>query len=369
MSVLIGHASISEHGTINGTPGDQTGKEVCIRDWYSKPWNVMLICTDKALAERAAAEMRLACNNNKIGYGQNDRTTAYKSGKNNGNTFANASGNTDCSQLVAACYIFAGLTQLSPDCYTGNLRKALLNTGKFKEYTDSAHLTSSAYAEVGAVYLKEGSHVVMALSNGSKAGSGSSTAVSGDTYTVKAGDTLSGIAAAMGVSVSELASYNCISNPNIINVGQVIKKPSKNSSTTSTSVNTVVRDGQIHANNFTGAGIETDGIRGANTKKAGIMVLQVALNQDYKAGLAVDGLWGAKTESALGSHYVKSGEKQYMVTACQILLMLKGYNPNGVECPGQFGSGCLAAVKQYQKDNGLSVDGICGAATFKSLIN
>lgn len=31
MSVLIGHASISENGTVNGSAGDQTGKEVCTR--------------------------------------------------------------------------------------------------------------------------------------------------------------------------------------------------------------------------------------------------------------------------------------------------------------------------------------------------
>lgn len=36
MSVLIGHASISENGTINGKKGDQTGKEVCVRNFYSK---------------------------------------------------------------------------------------------------------------------------------------------------------------------------------------------------------------------------------------------------------------------------------------------------------------------------------------------
>lgn len=314
MSVLIGHASISERGTINGTKGDQTGKEVCIRDWYSKPWNVMLICTDKKLAARAAKQMRLACNNNKIGYGQNDRTTAYLSGKKNGNTFKNASGNTDCSQLVAACYIFAGLTQLSPNCYTGNLRKALLNTGKFKAYTDSAHLTSSAYAEVGAVYLKEGSHVVMALENGSKAGQSSAGT----------GSTSSG--------------------------------------------SSIVKSGQRYANSFAGAGITVDGIRGTNTKKAGVKVLQTALNKDYKAGLVVDGIAGTKTIKALGNHYVRRGETQYMVTACEILLMLKGYDPSGYEVPGQFGSGCEKAVKKYQKDHGLSVDGICGVNTFKNLI-
>lgn len=183
MSVLIGHASISEKGTINGAPGDQTGKEVCTRNWYSKPWNVMLICTDKALAARAAQEMRYACANNNIGYGQNDRRTAYDSAVKNGRTFKNAKGNTDCSQLVAGCYILAGLSGLSADCYTGNLRQALLNTGKFKAYTDSAHLNSDAYAEVGAVYLKEGSHVVMALENGLKAGSSSSTGMPMETST------------------------------------------------------------------------------------------------------------------------------------------------------------------------------------------
>ena len=193
------------------------------------------------------------------------------------------------------------------------------------------------------------------------------------TYTVQKGDTLSEIAMVMGVSTSDLAAYNGISDPNVITVGQVIKKPAASTSTTTTTTtttsgSTIVRDGQIHTNNFCNAGIETDGIRGANTKKGGIKVLQTALNLDYNAGLTVDGVWGSKSEAALGNHYVASGETQYMVTAAEILLMLKGYNPNGVESPGQFRSGLKAAVGQYQKDNGLTVDYICGPATFKSLI-
>ena len=43
------------------------------------------------------------------------------------------------------------------------------------------------------------------------------------TYTVKAGDTLSGIAAKYGTTYQRLASINGIRNPNLINVGQVIK--------------------------------------------------------------------------------------------------------------------------------------------------
>ena len=313
MAVLIGHASISEHGTINGTRGDQTGKEVCIRSWYSKPWNVMLVCTDKELARKAAQEMRYACANNNIGYGQNDRRTAYESAVKNGRTFKNAKGNTDCSQLAVSCYILAGLTQLSPDCYTGNMRKALLNTGKFKEYIDSAHLKLDSYAEEGALYLKEGSHVVMALENGSNSGSSGS---------------------AVDTSTKEYW----------------------------------IKQGQHHANNYASLSLLEDGIVGTQTRKARIKVLQRAMNDDYESGLAEDGIWGTKSNKALGNHTVRRGECQYMITALEILLMLKGYDPHGIECPGQFGSGLESTVREYQGDSGLSVDGIAGRDTYISLI-
>ena len=44
-----------------------------------------------------------------------------------------------------------------------------------------------------------------------------------ETYTVKAGDTLSGIATMYGTTYQELAALNGISNPNKIYVGQVLK--------------------------------------------------------------------------------------------------------------------------------------------------
>lgn len=132
--------------------------------------------------------------------------------------------------------------------------------------------------------------------------------------------------------------------------------------------NVVIRDGQIHCNNFTEAGIPVDGYDGPKTRKGAVMVLQTALNMDYRAGLTVDGILGAMTLQALDSHYVCLKECQYMVTALEILLMLKGYNPQGIECPGSFGSGLEAAVRQYQRDHGLTVDGIAGRNTFKSLV-
>ena len=54
-------------------------------------------------------------------------------------------------------------------------------------------------------------------------GDAASTPQGENTYTVQAGDTLSGIAAKYGTTYQELAALNGISDPNIIHVGQVLK--------------------------------------------------------------------------------------------------------------------------------------------------
>ena len=136
-----------------------------------------------------------------------------------------------------------------------------------------------------------------------------------------------------------------------------------------TSKKEVIKAGQIHANNFCNAGLTADGIVGSATRKAKVKVLQNAMNLDYKSGLSVDGIVGSKTKAALKVHTVRKGETQYMVTALEILLMLNGFNPNGVESPGVFGSGLETATRQFQKSKGLSVDGIAGYNTFMSLVS
>ena len=176
MAVKIGHASIDERGRISGgKSGDQTGREVCIRDWYNKPWNVMLICTDTKLANKAASYMKAICDDDDFGYDQGQRTTGYLAIVNaNGKVEDAVSSEFDCSSLISACYKLAGLN-INVNCTTRNLRKALLATGKFIAYIDSAHLTSDAYAAPGAIYLKEGSHVVMALTSGNKSNTNNTT--------------------------------------------------------------------------------------------------------------------------------------------------------------------------------------------------
>lgn len=106
----------------------------------------------------------------------------------------------------------------------------------------------------------------------------------------------------------------------------------------------IIALGQQHSINFTGHSITTDGIKGSNTKKNMIRCIQHAINLDYGLNLVVDGIWGAKSIAAAGSHYVKYGETQYLVTALEIIMMCNGKDPKGVECPGKYGSGLKAVA-------------------------
>ena len=123
-------------------------------------------------------------------------------------------------------------------------------------------------------------------------------------------------------------------------------QPIKPTTASQSKINKTILKGQKAANYFISISskkIGEDGIRGSETRKAAVMVVQTALNKDYNSKLAVDGIWGSATDKAFGSHYVKLGEKQWMVTALEILCLLKGNDPNGVEYPGIFGQGLQKA--------------------------
>lgn len=210
------------------------------------------------------------------------------------------------------------------------------------------------------------------IANGDKESNIPTPPASGTTYTVQKGDTLTAIAKKYNTTVDALAKASGITDPNKIHVGQTIVIPGtaeKPKPEGDTGVNTIIRDGQIHARNFAMPGLGADGIPGPRTDEAKVRVLQQAMRLDYNIKFIVDGKWGPNSEVLLGRHTVRKGETQYMVTALQILLMLNGYFCNGVENPGHFGAGLEAAVRQYQADHGLVVDGIAGYNTFKSLIS
>jgi hypothetical protein len=191
MAVKVGAARINEKGTTrNGKAGDQTGKEIMVQNWYSKPWNVMLVCKDKKIANRAAAYMEAICADPSFGYDQGQRTTGYNAIKKAGSVSGASASEFDCSSLVLSCYRLAGLN-VSVNGATGNMVSILMNTDKFEKHTSSSYLRTSAYCEPGAVYVKEGAHTVMGLTRGSKAhsssdtsGSSSSSSSSKPSYTV-----------------------------------------------------------------------------------------------------------------------------------------------------------------------------------------
>ena len=175
--VKIGHASASESGGKSGAKGDQTGGEVCIRNYYvySSGWDEVLRPSDKNIAEKAALACEKGCKNPNVGYGQTDRNTAHTEAQRVGYDLEkiNKPCNTDCSAYVTLCEIAAGVKGLE---YTGNapttrnMRRVFLRTGQFTLLTDKKYLESSDYLKRGDILVAEGHHTVMVLSNGPKSG-------------------------------------------------------------------------------------------------------------------------------------------------------------------------------------------------------
>lgn len=111
--------------------------------------------------------------------------------------------------------------------------------------------------------------------------------------------------------------------------------------------------------------IDVDGIAGSDTKKHLIKALQYEMNIQYGCKLDVDGSFGLKTKAQFLT--LKKGVKGNITWLCQARLYIKGYNPNGLD--HIFGNGMETCVKKYQRDKGLTVDGLLGKNTAYSLFN
>ena len=174
MEVRIGHASGDERGKASGgKAGDQTGKEVCIRSWYSKGWKVLLRAKDPAVRKRIAQACIAACKNDNTGYDQGGRNTLLVEAQKVDWDFSeiDTPNESDCSSLATACVQAAGV-----DVWDGGnahttrtLQQALLATGGFDALKDEKYLTGTDYLLEGDILLKPGSHVVIVLDNGAKA--------------------------------------------------------------------------------------------------------------------------------------------------------------------------------------------------------
>lgn len=127
-----------------------------------------------------------------------------------------------------------------------------------------------------------------------------------------------------------------------------------------------IKIGQQRSIDYCGHSIGVDGIYGGNTQKNINRCFQKAMNEDYGKRLGIDGIVGDGTREALGKHYVKRGEKQKLVKAVQIALYCYGYNPEWTD--GIFGAKTEECVKAFQRDHGLSADGVAGRNTILKLM-
>lgn len=65
---------------------------------------------------------------------------------------------------------------------------------------------------------------------------------------------------------------------------------------------------------------------------------------------------------------IRKGSSGQYVKEAQEILIRKGYSLAPYGADGKFGNKTLTAVKAFQKDNGLAVDGIVGKNTWKALL-
>ncbi len=120
-----------------------------------------------------------------------------------------------------------------------------------------------------------------------------------------------------------------------------------------------------HLLNEYGYNVSTDGIFGVNTLRA---------VQDFqtKNGLTPDGIVGNNTWSALlnlnpTDTILRRGDRKSSVLYLQRLLLSYLYPITNLD--GIFGAETERAVRSFQSENGLSVDGIVGRNTWRTLLS
>lgn len=172
MAIKIGHASIDERRKIKGgSAGDQTKKEVCIREWYTTGWEYILRPKTKELAEKSAQACEKGCANNNIGYDQNQRNTLNTQAKkvNYDLSKIKTKCETDCSAFMTVCAIAGGanIDYGSNAPTTSTMKTRFLQSGDYEVISISKYLSSDKYLKRGDILVKAGSHTVMALEDGS----------------------------------------------------------------------------------------------------------------------------------------------------------------------------------------------------------
>lgn len=276
----------------------------------------------------------------------------------------------DCGHLVIEAFQQAGILLKSAGAtYTGNMRTACLKCG-FTDVTAGVNLQTGSGLRRGDILLNYSKHAALCTGMGKlvqarsdmdgRAGDSSGREIqvqayynypwncvlrppvsdapaaqpaqpakTAESYTVKAGDTLSYIAALNGISWADLAAWNGIKSPYIIHPGQVLtlQKPA---------------GGGESSKPESGAAQSIE----AELKKAD----KPKETERYWPPRVVD-------KNMVGSD----------VLVLQSILSARGYCRGDIN--GRFQDQTEAAVKNFQRDSGLVVDGVVGKLTWSKLLN
>lgn len=165
------HASISENGNAgwdgNAKAGDQTGKEVCVRSWYNKPWDIMLRYPDKTISQKAVATAVKLANSNLVGYDQSERNTLYQALKRfnfdvDAYIKSGQKTETDCSAFVYAVFAcFIPAMRSDDNAPVTSTMRAIYNGWGFVVHTNETYLSGNNLIN-GDILVNERSHTAIA---------------------------------------------------------------------------------------------------------------------------------------------------------------------------------------------------------------
>ena len=182
---------------------------------------------------------------------------------------------------------------------------------------------------------------VLKLKNSQTTNSSSSSSTAG-TYTVKAGDTLSAIASRYSTSSSTLASLNSLSNPNLIYVGQVLKVSSNasTSSSTGSSANSTVTTAASYTVKA-GDTLSAIAAKYGTTYQALASANSISNPNDIYVGQVIKvsatataaSSQAASSTSSNGSYTVKSGDTLYGIALANGLNWQTLAKQNGISDP------------------------------------
>lgn len=192
MANLIVHSRIDENGkAVGGVAGDQTGREVCIQDFWDMVAHYVLRIENEAVRNHFVKNMIDIANNNNVGYDQNGRNTLLTQGikVNFDFTKITVSCECDCSSMVTIALLGAIYTVLGKAAYekayailvdrgncatTRTLRNGMIKLFdkiglKVTVFSTADYTRSTAKAQYGDIYLKENSHVFTYIGDGKPA--------------------------------------------------------------------------------------------------------------------------------------------------------------------------------------------------------